>query len=330
MALPAAPGCRLALPCELVIPGFNDEANRAQVYICDGPIRPSGSQQVAATAGVGCPAGALQDHTHPGAHAFGPEWQVQAPPGAEVSFVDEAAPVEEELASSYDSAGYLIDGDLYVTAVSSGAASAVSGSAGNPGSPAHQAAKQSQEVQANTASSGGSDILVLDEAAAPVKEELASSYNSAGDVMDVNLYATAVSSGAANADISSAVNPGAPPHAAAAAKQSHQVPQNTSSYDSDVFVLEQAAPVEEELASSYNSAGDLIDGDLYVTAASSSTANAVSGSAGNPGAPAHPAAAAKQSQEVPENTASSDILVDDADAAAADSNTNEIDVLEVD
>jgi hypothetical protein len=53
----AAPGphCRLVDPCELNIPGFNDRASRAQVYICDQPFQPAGSQQVEATLGcTGC------------------------------------------------------------------------------------------------------------------------------------------------------------------------------------------------------------------------------------------------------------------------------------
>jgi hypothetical protein len=50
----AAPRCRLARPCELHIPGFDD----AQVYICDGHVAPEGYHQVAAgPSGAGCQAG---------------------------------------------------------------------------------------------------------------------------------------------------------------------------------------------------------------------------------------------------------------------------------
>jgi hypothetical protein len=42
-------------PCQLDIPGFNDKANQAQVYICDQPLQLAGSRQVEATLGcTGC------------------------------------------------------------------------------------------------------------------------------------------------------------------------------------------------------------------------------------------------------------------------------------
>jgi hypothetical protein len=49
-----AEGCRLVDSCQLNIPGFNDGTHRAQVYICDQPVRLQGSQQVEAMPAAGC------------------------------------------------------------------------------------------------------------------------------------------------------------------------------------------------------------------------------------------------------------------------------------
>ena len=232
MAPPATPACRLALPCEFLIPGFHDAVNRAQVYICDGPVRPSGAQLVAGAASIGCTAGTLQDLARQGPEAVPTDLQAQGQTGAEVIISDEFAPVK----ASYGSAGDLLDDNLYVTTLSSSTAGVVSGLAVNPGADAHQAAAAEQSQQAQQQVSGGSDVFVLDEAAA------ADSGTNSVNALNIDLPdASTVSSDAASSwDVDYY---GVQAHQAAATKQPQQAQQQVSA-GSDVFVLDEAAAAD--------------------------------------------------------------------------------------